>query len=180
VKIAIFGGSFDPPHIGHESIVTQALKELEIDKLVVVPTFLNPFKQNSFLNAKTRLILLQKLFKHNDKIKVSNFEILKDRAVYSIETVKYLKKLYNTDKIYLIIGTDNLKDLHLWNAIEELKTLVTFVVATRSGYLNENYGKIETLNVNVKISSTKLRGTLDLDFIPNIIKEDVKQLWQKT
>jgi len=178
VKIAIFGGSFDPPHIGHESIVNEAINQLDIDKLIVVPTFLNPFKKSSFLDAKERLFLLKKLFKDNRKIEVSDFEIKQNRAVYSIETIKYLQLLYKPDTIYLIIGTDNLEKLHLWHSFEELKTLVTFIVANRSGYLNENYDNIRTLKVNFDISSTNLREKLDLSYIPQTIKKDVNTLWQ--
>jgi nicotinate-nucleotide adenylyltransferase len=179
VKIAIFGGSFDPPHIGHEAIAKEALKQLNIDKLIVIPNFLNPFKKFTLLNAKNRLYLLQKLFKQEPKIDVCDFEVLQNKAVYSIQTVKDLKKRYNTSQIFLIIGADNLENLHLWHNYEELKNLVTFVTVTRSGYLNKNYDKIQTLNVEVKISSTKLRDNLDLNYIPNTIKNDVKILWQK-
>jgi len=179
VKIAIFGGSFDPPHIGHESIATEALKQLDISKLIIVPNFLNPFKKKTFLDGKTRLDLLKKIFINQEKVQVDDFEILQNQAVYSYLTVNYIQKKYNPSKIYLIIGTDNIEKLHLWHKFEELNKRVTFVVANRSGFLNKNYAKMQSLNVNVDISSTKLRDTLDLDFIPHIIQEDVKKLWQK-
>ncbi|OUR73930.1 nicotinate (nicotinamide) nucleotide adenylyltransferase [Arcobacter sp. 31_11_sub10_T18] len=179
MKIAIFGGSFDPPHIGHETIAMQAINELDIQQLIVVPNFLNPFKKQTFLSAKNRLTLLKKVFLNESNILVDDFEILQNEAVYSIQTVKYLQKKYNPSQIYLIIGTDNLEKLHLWHSFEELNNLVTFVVASRNGFLNKNYAKIQSLNVNVDISSTKLRDTLDINFIPHIIQEDVKKFWQK-
>ncbi|DAB35050.1 MAG TPA: nicotinate-nicotinamide nucleotide adenylyltransferase, partial [Sulfurospirillum sp. UBA12182] len=55
MKIAIFGGSFDPPHKGHESIVNEALKTLDIETLFVVPTYLNPFKDSFVADERTRL-----------------------------------------------------------------------------------------------------------------------------
>ena len=131
-------------------------------------------------DAKNRLTLLQKLFKNNDKIEVNDFEILKNRAVYSIETVQYLQQLYKPSHIYMIIGSDNLEKLHLWKNYDELKTTAEFVAVTRSGFLNENYGSIKTLKVDINISSTKLRDNLDLDFIPKKIQNDVKLFWQKT
>jgi len=179
VKIAIFGGSFDPPHIGHESIAIEALKQLEINKLIVVPNFLNPFKEKTFLDGKNRLDLLEKVFIREKRIYVEDFEILQNKAVYSYLTVSHIQKKYNPSEIYLIIGTDNLEKLHLWHNFEELNNLVTFVVANRNGFLNKNYAKMLSLNVNVDISSTKLRDTLDLNFIPHVIQEDVKKLWQK-
>jgi len=179
VKIAIFGGSFDPPHIGHESIAIEALKQLDIDKLIVVPNFLNPFKKKTFLDAQKRLDLLKRVFSKESKIHVDDFEILQNEAVYSYLTVNHLLQKYSPSKIYLIIGTDNLEKLHLWHNYKELNNMVTFVVANRNGFLNKNYAKMQSLNVNVDISSSKLRDTLDLNFIPHIIKEDVKKIWQK-
>lgn len=178
MKIAIFGGSFDPPHIGHEAIVNVALEQLDIERLVIVPTFLNPFKKHSFLEAKTRLSLLEKLFKCQKNIDISDFEVLQNRAVSTIETVKYLQHFYQTTKIYLIFGADNLEKLHLWDSFEELNSLVEFVVANRKGFLNDNYDTIKTLNVNINISSTKVRDKINLNYIPQIIKKDVKEIWQ--
>lgn len=179
MKIAIFGGSFDPPHLGHEAIIDEALKELDIDKLIVVPTYLNPFKNKSFLDADKRFLLLKKIFMDNKKVEISNFEIQQNRSVYTIETVKHFIKKYNASKIYLIIGKDNFDNFHLWKDYKELLKLVNIVVATRSGYLNENYDNIKTLNVNINISSTSLRNELNLNYIPKKIKEDVKKIWQK-
>ena len=180
MKIAIFGGSFDPPHIGHEAIAKQALVQLDINELFVIPNFLNPFKKKTFLNGQNRLNLLKKVFQNESKIIVDDYEIIQNKAVYSIQTVNYLKKKYNPAQIYLIIGTDNLEKLHLWHNFEELNKTVTFVIANRNGFLNKNYAKMQTLNVDVDISSTKLRDTLDLNFNPHIIQEDVKHFWQKT
>ena len=178
MKIAIFGGSFDPPHIGHETIINEAVTQLDVNKLIVVPTFLNPFKNYSYLDADKRLFLLKKLFEKKDKIDISDFEILKNRTVFSIETIKHLQQLYKPSKIYFIIGADNLEKLHLWKEFDELKNIVEFVAVTRNGYLNENYDRIKTLNVDINISSTKLRDNLDLDFIPKKIQKDVKLIWQ--
>ena len=62
MNIAIFGGSFDPPHLGHQEIVNEALKSLHVDKLFIVPTHLNPFKKEFFAPSKLRLKWLKKLF----------------------------------------------------------------------------------------------------------------------
>ena len=178
MNIAIYGGSFDPPHIGHEAIVNKALEQLDIDKLIIVPAFLNPFKTNSHLTAKNRLFLLKELYKENSKIDVCDFEVLKNRAVYTIETIKYLQEKYEASRPYLIIGSDNIEKLPLWNHYDEIQNRVHIIVATRSGFLNNNYDKIDALNVDINISSTQLRDNLDLDFIPNRIKKHVKELWQ--
>lgn len=179
MQIAIFGGSFDPPHLGHQTIAKKALKKLDIDLLLVVPAYLNPLKVKSFLDAKTRFKLLKKLFKKNEKIKVCNYEIKQERPVYSLETIKYVMKKYKPTKLYLIVGADNYKTFHLWSNHEEIKKLVELVVVTRDGYKYKKNDEINRLKVDIKISSTELRNTFNLSYIPKKIRKNVKNIWQK-
>lgn len=154
-SIALFGGSFDPPHTGHKAIVEAAQNLKEIDKVVIMPAFLNPFKSKSHSTPQQRLAMVKEMFKDNDNVEVSDFEVNQKQKVPSIITVKYLLKKY--DKIYLIIGADNLESLHKWQNYEELKTLVTFIVASRDNIrIPEKY---ITLNVDVPVSSTQIRRT---------------------
>lgn len=176
MNIAVFGGSFDPIHIAHEAIVENALNSLDIDKIIVVPTYLNPFKNSFHLEPKTRFNLLKKVFYNKPKVEVSDFEINQNRAVYSLETVKHLKNLYKPNKIYIIIGQDNLASLDKWHGIKELKKLASFVIFTRKDCENENLDKFKVLDLNIDISSTKLREELNLSYIPNSIKEDLLNL----
>lgn len=179
MQLAVFGGSFDPVHIAHEAIVNEAIKELNIDKLVVVPTYLNPFKNSFHLEPRVREKLLKKVFFNNPKVYICDYEIKQNRSVYSIETIKYLKNLYKASKIYLIIGADNVKDLNKWDSIDELKSLVHFVVASRDGFINNNFVHFKNLKIDINISSTMLRDEIDLDFIPIQIKEDIINLQRK-
>ena len=177
MRIAVFGGSFDPLHKGHETIINKALESLEIDKLILIPTYLNPFKTTSHFDAQTRLDLLKKNFISNEKIIICDYEVKQNRSVSTYETINYLMSIYNLEHIYLIMGSDNYKSLHLWHNSEALQKLVEVVVATRDGFLNEDYGTIRTLKVEVDISSTQLRNNLNLNYIPKKIKEDVKKLY---
>jgi nicotinate-nucleotide adenylyltransferase len=181
MDIAVFGGSFDPPHIGHEKIVDLALLELPINKLFVVPTFLNPFKSTFHLDPSKRFELLQDLFKKNKKVEICDFEILQNKKTATFETINFLKKSYDIDKIYLIIGADNLKNIHLWYNFLELKELVSFVVVTRDDNVleNEHLDDFIQLMLDVKVSSTDLRRSLNLDLIPTKLKEKVKEIWKK-
>ena len=179
MQIAIFGGSFDPPHIGHQTIAKKIIKKLDIDLLVVVPSFLNPLKVKSFLDAKTRFKLLKKLFSKKENIKVSKYEISQQRPVYSIETIKYMIKKYQPTKIYLVIGADNYKSFHLWDSYKEIKEMVTLVVVTRDGFKYEIQDDIKHLRVDIKISSTELRNTFNINYIPKKIRKDVKKIWHK-
>ncbi|MCF6330517.1 MAG: nicotinate (nicotinamide) nucleotide adenylyltransferase [Sulfurimonas sp.] len=163
--IALFGGSFDPPHIGHESIAKAALNFKDVEKVIVMPTYLNPFKSVSHNSYEKRFQWLNDIFKDNKNIEVSRFEINKKKKVPSIITVKHLLKRYK--KIYLIIGADNLSTLKEWHRYKELKECVTFVVASRDNIpIPKSY---LTLNVDKKISSTQIRRNKLQTRIKNII-----------
>ncbi|WP_418186260.1 nicotinate (nicotinamide) nucleotide adenylyltransferase [Aliarcobacter vitoriensis] len=175
MKIAIFGGSFDPVHIAHETIVEVALKNLDIDKLIVVPTYLNPFKNSFYLEPKFRFELLKKVFSPYPNVEICDYEIKNDKVSYTYKTVSYIKSLYKPSKVYFIIGEDNVRNLHRWYKIEELKREVEFVVATRVGF-NQNIEDFKILDINIDISSTNLREQIDLNFVPKAIQKDILNL----
>jgi nicotinate-nucleotide adenylyltransferase len=176
-NIAIFGGSFDPIHIGHEMIINKCLVRLDIDMLYIVPTFLNLFKNKAYLDANIRFHLLNKLFKDNKKINISDYEIKQNKPVPTIETVKYIKNTIAIDKIYLIVGADNLNKLHLWKRIEELKQLVQFVVISRDHKkLKDDIIQFIKIDLNIKVSSTQVRNDLILEYIPLKIQKEVEKL----
>ena len=158
MNVAVFGGSFDPPHIGHEEIIKESLKTLNVEYIFVVPTFLNPFKNSFFAPAKIRLQWVEKLLFDIPHTQVLDFEIKQNRQVASIETIQYILDNYSIDKIYLIIGADNVQSLPKWKDYEKLKKLVTFIIATRDGL---NIPKnLQKLDINATISSTLLRKNL--------------------
>lgn len=179
MRIAIFGGSFDPLHLAHVAIVQNALKKLDIDKLLIVPTYLNPFKSSFYLDPQTRFELLKKVFVKFEKVEVSNYEINQLSPSYSINTVNYLKDLYKPSKIYLIIGEDNIENLEQWYKYNELKELVEFVVASRAGFETKKANEFKCLDIRIDISSTKLREKINLDYIPKEIKDDILNLNKK-
>ncbi len=171
MNIAIYGGSFDPPHKGHEEVVSQALKTLSIDKLFIIPAWQNPFKKNFFAPPQTRLKWLKKLWGKNKKIKICPYEINVGKASPTYKTVKYLYKKYSIDKCYLIIGADNLKDLPKWHKYKKLSKKVQFVVASREGFTMEEH--LVKLNVDVDISSSSLREKMQKKYIPKAIRKSV-------
>ena len=176
MRIAIFGGSFDPIHVAHVTVVEEALKKLNIDLLIVIPTYLNPFNSSFYLNPETRFELLKKVFKEFEKVQVCDYEINQQKTSYSIDTVNYLKNLYNPSKIYLIICEDNLKNLDKWHEIDKLKELVEFVIASRKGFESKKAKEFKNLDVDIDISSSSLRDKINFDYIPKEIKDDILNL----
>jgi len=173
--IALFGGSFDPPHIGHESIVKEILKLKMVDKVVIMPTYLNPFKSKFYAPSSLRLKWLQDIFMLYENVEVDSYEINLKRKVPTIESVHHLLKKYQ--KIYLIIGADNLKSLSQWNHYDELKNLVTFIVATRDDIkIPTNFIK---LKVEENISSTSLRRYIDKSKLSHICSDEITKFYKE-
>jgi len=153
MKLALYGGSFDPPHIGHIHVALKALKTLEIDKLIIVPAYKNPFKLSICADGVHRVQWLKQIFAPYSTIEISDYEINASRSVFTIETVRHYATL--CDKLYLIIGADNLATLPQWHDYETLRSMVTFVIATRDGIIiPEN---MLVLDVNENTSSTDFR-----------------------
>lgn len=162
-KIAIFGGSFDPPHYGHYDIVKNL--ERAFDRVIVVPSYISPFKTDGSEDAKVRLSLCKKLFV-SDKTEVCSREINKKGVSYSVDTAAYFAKKYKDAALFWVIGSEEVKRLHDWHDLDKLKTLVTFLVVPRPGYeasdadialLKKRKVKLKTAKFNgLAISSTKI------------------------
>ena len=166
---AIFGGSFDPPHLGHVAIVKKALETLPIEKLIVVPAHISPFKKGHAAPAELRLAWLKKLFADEPRVEVSDLEVRKEGPSYTIDTVEHFGRIFDT--IYLIIGADNLEGLRRWHRFEDLDKRVRWVVATRDERpIPEGYIRLE---VKMPVSSTQLRERIDPAWIPEAIRNEV-------
>ncbi|MEA3374432.1 MAG: nicotinate (nicotinamide) nucleotide adenylyltransferase [Campylobacterota bacterium] len=174
-KIALFGGSFDPPHTGHIAIIEEALEQLDIEKIVVVPAYVNPFKSGSHAPAVLRLAWLNQIFDHRSDVKISGFEVLQERPVRSIETVKHFKD--EADQIYFIIGADNLASLTQWHRYDELNDLVTWVVAARDGI--DVPVTFITLDIAKPVSSTELRETIKIHELPESVAQEITQFYKE-
>jgi len=175
MKLALYGGSFDPPHRGHLCVALKALECLECDQLIIVPAFRNPFKNSIVADGELRLRWLKKIFAPYPRVTISDFEIRHHRSVYTIETVRHYAT--QCEKLYLIIGADNLESLPLWHEYETLKTIVTFVVATRNA-IPIPEGMI-ALVVNEPISSTDFRTSLCPLGLPKSIENEITHYYKE-
>lgn len=167
-KIAVLGGSFDPVHFGHIDIV----KNLEklFDHVIVMPSYVSPFKSGA-TDAATRYKLCKKAFE-SEKTEVSRYEIAKKGVSYSVDTAAYLSKKYAGQKLFWVIGSEELVRLEKWHDIDRLKTLVEFYVVPRPEFdinadalkaLKKRKIKLKTAKFSgVDISSTRIR--IDMAF----------------
>lgn len=173
--IALFGGSFDPPHVGHMAIVEALTQQKRFDKIIVMPTYLNPFKTDFCAPSDLRLSWLKKIFHSNKKVEVCDFEVRQEEKVPTIKSVEYLQQKY--ENIYVVIGADNVASLSKWSEYKRLQEMVTFLVATRSGIdVPKEY---ETLLVNEEISSTELRENIMQSRLPQECAVEIETFYKE-
>ncbi|WP_345986073.1 nicotinate (nicotinamide) nucleotide adenylyltransferase [Sulfurimonas sp. HSL-1656] len=175
MAIAIFGGSFDPPHAGHVAVVSRILDTLPIETLYIVPAYVNPFKSGTHAPPELRLQWLERMFASNKRVRVSAFEIEQGRPVPSVETVRHFKEV--DPDIYLVIGADNLDALTKWHEFDALDRMVTWVVASRKG--SEVPSRYLRLDVDVDISSTELRSLQKTHLIPDGVRKEIENYYKE-
>lgn len=167
--LALYGGSFDPPHAGHVHVALKALDVLDIDRLIIVPNFRNPFKTSECADGAIRIQWLQKIFEPYEKIDISDFEVTMHRSVPTIETVEHFAP--ENEKLYLIIGADNLSSLPRWHHYDQLCQKVIFVVATRDN-ITIPQGMV-VLDVNEERRSTHFRDSFTSLGLEEEIEKDI-------
>lgn len=175
-KIAILGGTFNPIHKEHIRLARQAVIELGLDELLVMPTFLPPHKNVIPIDGEDRLNMLKFAFKDDEKITVSDFEIQNKGKSYTYLTVEHFKAQCDC-KLYFIVGGDMLTDFKTWKYPERILSACDLCVFDREDYFTDyqaereyfikTFGKefIKLGYVGKKESSTKIRiyNALGLD-----------------
>jgi nicotinate-nucleotide adenylyltransferase len=157
-------------------IVQKSIESLDIDKLLVVPTYLNPFKYSTQSSASQRLKWCHQLFDSMKRVEVEDYEISQGKSIFTAQSVKYFNNIYSVK--YLIIGADNLKELTKWHQFAWLNENIIWIIATRERHEIEtsNLREWEILTVDVPVSSTQIRDEGIVDYIDNKIKKSVQKV----
>ena len=135
MKIGILGGTFNPVHNGHISIAEQVKEKLSLDKIIFVPSFIPPHKQNeNIASADDRINMVKLALANSENLEVSAIEVDREGVSYTIDTLKQIKAFYNEeDEIFFIIGSDNVKEFETWRKPEEIVKVANIVVVQRPG-----------------------------------------------
>lgn len=158
MKIGILGGTFNPPHIGHLILAQEVKQELNLDKILFIPTNIPPHKNRDKVDARRRLNMVRLAVKGNDCFEVFDAEIKRGGVSYTIDTVEGLKKKFLKDDFYLIIGSDLANNLSTWKNSDELKKLIKIAVVRREKYpLNRKDNFIVLDITQIDISSSQIR-----------------------
>ena len=131
MRVGIFGGSFDPPHVGHLLVAQDALSALSLDRLLIVPAAQQPLK-GQHASAADRLAMVQRCFDGVPGMVVDPVEIDRGGLSYMVETVESLQRREPTADLHLLIGEDVLATLPRWREPERLRSMVRLVVLRRN------------------------------------------------
>src|SRR5208283_1006424 len=140
MKLGLFGGSFDPVHLGHLLVAQAALEELGLDRLFFIPTAQSPFKpQNHAAPASARLQWLRLALAGKINCEVDDQEIRRGGVSYTIETLRDFVKRFSQAQLFYLIGADNAAKLNEWREAGELAELAEFVAIPRPGGAMANF-----------------------------------------
>jgi nicotinate-nucleotide adenylyltransferase len=133
-RIGLFGGSFDPVHLGHLLVAQAATEELGLERLYFIPTAQSPFKPDSQpAPAAERLRLLRLALAGKANCEVDEQEVKRGGVSYTIETLRHYGRRFPQAELFYLIGADNVATLTKWREAAELSQLVEFVAIPRPG-----------------------------------------------
>jgi len=140
MKIGLFGGSFDPVHLGHLLVAQAAVEELDLDRLFFIPAAQSPFKPESQpAPASARLQWLRLALAGKTNCEVDDQEIRRGGVSYTIETLRNFVKRFPKAQLFYLIGADNAAKLNEWREAGELAKLSEFVAIPRPGGAAANF-----------------------------------------
>ena len=157
-RIGVFGGSFDPVHIGHLIIAQDAIEQLELDRLIFVPAAIPPHKlTHKLVEGRHRFEMLELATANNLRFEVSDLELARGGVSYTFDTIQHLQTEHPGAELFFIIGLDSLVELHLWRNIDELLEICTVVPFGRGGEDPERVAEKSQLS---KVWKTRLLDRL--------------------
>ena len=164
-RIGVFGGTFDPPHLGHLVAASEAAFRYLLDEVVFVPTG-DPWQKQhlNVTDAVARLAMTRLAVESDPLLRVSTCDVDREGATYAVDTVADVRAEYDEDvNLYFIIGADSLANLHTWHRVEELCKAVKFIALNRPGHsrreVDTSFGvEVEFIDMpGVDVSSTECR-----------------------
>ena len=130
-KYGIYGGSFDPIHIGHVSLADSAVKECGLDRLIFMPAYISPFKQNrKVTDGKDRCGMIESVLGFNKAFRLSTYELQREEPSYTIETLRHWDSMLDGD-LYFVLGFDSVIQLDMWYQGEDILRNYHLVTARR-------------------------------------------------
>jgi nicotinate-nucleotide adenylyltransferase len=164
MKLGVFGGTFDPVHHGHLIVAESVRETVGLDRVVFIPTMISPHKADAAVtSAAHRLAMLREGVKSNPFFQVSDMEIERGGVSFTVDTLRLMAEGHRSDRLFLLIGADNLRDFRTWKDPSEIAKLARLVVMNRPGFASVPRDPALPENViqcpvpSIDISATEIR-----------------------
>lgn len=184
MRLAIFGGSFDPPHIGHLLAASDAYEQLSLDRIVLVPAATQPLKAGmAGATAAQRLEMTRLLVDGDDRFEVSGVEVERGGLSFTVDTLMHFATRYPTAERFLLLGADVLGSFGQWREPERILELASLVLLERQSEAEAPLGAPSALRDRgmrrlptrrIDVSSTEIRervraGKSIRGFVPDAV-----------
>ena len=174
MKIGLFGGTFDPIHIGHMILMENVINNLDLDKIYVLPNSNPPHKlENKKTALNLRLKMVNEAIKDNPKLEINDYDYRDNEINYTFNTINYFKKSYPNDEFFFIMGEDSFLDIEKWKNYKEIlkENLIIF-----KRYSSKNFSLISKINQVRKYNKNiYLIDNIALDISSTLIRNLVKE-----
>lgn len=185
-RIGVFGGAFDPPHIGHLVAAQDVIEGLDLDLLLIVPSARPPHR-DTVLDAEERLSLARTAFGDEPKIKVSDIELRRPGPSWTVDTLEEIRKRWEPGELLLVIGADQYRSFDSWRDPDRVMELADLAVMPRDGEFpreDPRYPFVAAPVTRVDVSSTHVRDRLAAGLsvrylVPGTIRERLEKIWSE-
>jgi nicotinate-nucleotide adenylyltransferase len=163
-RVGLFGGTFDPPHLGHLALAEWAREQLALDRVVFMPAGTPPHKRARTLSPTThRLAMTRLATRGNRRFTVSALEADRSGPSFTVETLRELHVRHPGARLYLMMGADSLAEFSSWHKPDEIRKLATLAVAVRPGARprpggGTRPGIVLLQNPGIELSSSAIRA----------------------
>jgi nicotinate-nucleotide adenylyltransferase len=184
-RIGVFGGTFDPPHIGHLVVARDVIERLGLDRLLVIPAGQPPHRA-AVLDPETRLELVRLAFEEDGRVLVSDLEVRREGPSWTVDTLEAVHRDLAPAVLFLVVGADQLKSFGSWRQPDRILELARLAVMTRPGEeLTGTDVPHEVIEVTrVDLSSTRIRQRLEEGqsiryMVPERLRAAVERAWSE-
>ncbi len=183
-SIGVFGGTFDPPHLGHLIVASDVCLALQLDRLLFIPAAVPPHKQSLVeAAAEQRLAMVRAAIRGDPRFEADDLELRREGPSYSVDTLRALRERFRGRDLYFLLGADALREIHTWREPEELARLARLVVFARDGEAAQGQSRLPASSVSVTrvdISATEIRRRVRQGLpIRYLVPEPVREIIER-
>lgn len=161
MRIGLFGGTFDPPHLGHLIVAAEVHTRLRLDRLVFVPAADPPHKQGRVRTpAALRLAMVRAAVAGDERFEVDDLELRRGGPSYTVDTLREYRHRHPEAELYFLVGADQLREFRSWRAPDEVARLARLAVFERAGEpaaAENGYPVLPVPVLRIDISATEVR-----------------------